>query len=207
MVQQFCSLVLNPGSPFYKDMKGRLSRTYRNELHRSDAITLEYNSRKFLPRVSRMNETALYLVSLLQPYARYAFSTLTQVYYPLTCWSSENYQRRMRRDTSEFIPGYGGLFTLEFESEKAASVFFDNLEVHKGPSLGVVVTLAQPYVQTVFARDKEWAASYGLNETIVRISVGLENEEALGKAFKRALRFADCTKHGVRSLENLDACA
>ena len=112
----------------------------------------------------------------------------------------------MRRDSPEFKPGYGGLFTLEFESEKAASVFFNNLEVHKGPSLGLVVTLAQPYVQTVFARDKEWAASYGLSETIVRISVGLESEEALGKAFKKALRFADCTKRGARSLENLDAC-
>ena len=112
----------------------------------------------------------------------------------------------MRQDSSNFKPGYGGLFTLEFESEKAASVFFNNLDVHKGPSLGVVVTLAQPYVQTVFAREKAWAASYGLNETIVRISVGLENQEALGKAFQKALRFADCTKRGVGPLEVLDAC-
>ena len=69
------------------------------------------------------------------------------------------------------------------------------------------MTLVQLYVQTVFARDKEWAASYGLSETIVRISVGLEDKETLREASKKALRFADCTKRGVCSLENLDACA
>ncbi|KAL8726528.1 MAG: hypothetical protein Q9166_006660 [cf. Caloplaca sp. 2 TL-2023] len=133
-------------------------------------------------------------------------STLTHVYYPSTCWSLANYQDRMRLDSPEFTPGYGGLFTLEFENEKAASTFFNVLEIHKGPSLGVCVTLAQPYVQTVFARDKEWAASYGLSETIVRISVGLEDEKMLGKAFKKALRFADCTKVGILMPEMDGGC-
>ena len=103
----------------------------------------------------------------------------------------------MRPVSSEFTPGYGGLFTLEFESERAASMFFNALDIHKGPSLGVNLTLAQPYVQTVFAKDKAWAASYGLDETIIRISVGLEDGKALGQAFQRALRFADCTKNGA----------
>ncbi|KAL8704245.1 MAG: hypothetical protein Q9201_002591 [Fulgogasparrea decipioides] len=173
------SIVLNPISPFYETMKDTLSRKYRNELHGADAVKLEYNSRKFLPRASRMNQTALYLVSLLQCYALTPSSTLTHVYYPSTCWSLANYQDRMRLDSPEFTPGFGGLFTLEFESETAASTFFNVLEIHKGPSLGVCVTLAQPYVQTVFARDKQWAASYGLSETIVRISVGLEDEKLL----------------------------
>ncbi|KAL8735048.1 MAG: hypothetical protein Q9181_002970 [Wetmoreana brouardii] len=138
--------VLNPVSPFYETMKGALSRTYRNELHGADAAKLEYNSRKFLPRASRMNQTALYLVSLLQYYALSPSSTLTNVYYPSTCWSLANYQDRMRLDSHEFTPGFGGLFTMEFESETAASTFFNVLEIHKGPSLGVCVTLAQPYV-------------------------------------------------------------
>ncbi|KAL9597952.1 MAG: hypothetical protein Q9179_004091 [Wetmoreana sp. 5 TL-2023] len=115
-----------------------------------------------------------------------------------------NYQDRMRLDSPEFTPGFGGLFTLEFESETAASTFFNVLEIHKGPSLGVCVTLAQPYVQTVFARDKQWAASYGLSETIVRISVGLEDEKLLGRAFRRALRFADCTKSGAPMPGNVE---
>lgn len=97
----------------------------------------------------------------------------------------------MRPATPEFTPGYGGLFIIEFESVSAARAFFDTLEVHKGPSLGAHLTLAQPYVQTVFFREKEWAASYGLKETIVRISVGLEDESALVQTFERAVKKAD----------------
>lgn len=193
----FNSIVLNPTSRFYETNKSTLSRTYRDELYCADARKLEYNSREFLPRAAKMNETALYLVSLLQRYSLSPASSLTHVYYPRTCWSLENYRSRMRHDSPEFTPGYGGLFTLEFENEKAASTFFNTLDIHKGPSLGVTVTLAQPYVQTVFARDKAWAASYGLSETIVRISVGLEDQKVLGKAFKKALKFADCTKFGL----------
>lgn len=187
-------------------MKSALLQTYRCELHGSDALKLEYNSREFLPRASKMNQTAQYLVALLQQYVLRPSSTLTHVYYPSTCWSLANYQNRMRRDTADFTPGFGGLFTLEFDNEKAASTFFNVLEIHKGPSLGVCVTLAQPYVQTVFAKDKEWAASYGLSETIVRISVGLESEKVLGKAFKKAMRFADCTKFGLPMPENIEDC-
>ena len=200
------SLVLNPNSQFYETNKGILSQTYRNELYGADARILEYNSREFLPRAAKMNETALYLVSLLQRYALSRASTLTHVYYPRTCWSLDNYRKRMRHESPDFTPGYGGLFTLEFEHEKAASTFFNTLEIHKGPSLGVTVSLAQPYVQTVFAKDKAWAASYGLSETIVRISVGLEDQKYLGKAFRKALKFADCTKAGLASFEHVDGC-
>ena len=153
-----------------------------------------------------MNETASYLVTLLERYALNPASTLTHIYYPRTCWSLENYQDRMRHDSPEFTPGYGGLFTLEFEEEKAASTFFNTLEVHKGPSLGITVTLAQPYVQTVFANDKVWAASYGLSETIVRISVGLEDQKSLARAFKKALKFADCTKDAPARFDYIDCC-
>ncbi|KAL8832605.1 MAG: hypothetical protein Q9191_000174 [Dirinaria sp. TL-2023a] len=200
------SIVLNPASPFYTTMKRTLSLTYRNELYAADAVKLESNSRKFLQRASKMNQNASYLVSLLQKQALSPSSVLKHVYYPLTCWSLPNYREMMRPVSPEFTPGYGGLFTLEFESEKSASTFFNALDLHKGPSLGANITLAQPYVQTVFARDKAWAASYGLDETIIRISAGLEDEKVLGKAFQKALRLADCTKIGALRHGNYDGC-
>lgn len=100
----------------------------------------------------------------------------------------------MRPPTADFTPGYGGLFTIEFESVSAATSFFNALDVHKGPSLGANVTLAQPYVQTVFTKEKTWAKKYGLNETIVRISVGLEDEKALRRTFLAAVDRADETR-------------
>ncbi|KAF2623212.1 cystathionine gamma-synthase [Macroventuria anomochaeta] len=190
------SIILNPSSPFYALLKQSLDSTYVNELFGADSRVLEYNSRKFLARAAIMNRNAQHLVSVLGSFAGTSSSTLTHIYYPSTCWSRENYEARMRTATAEFVSGYGGLFTLEFESVVAAATFFDALNVHKGPSLGAHVTLAQPYVQTVFMREKEWAASYGLSESIVRISVGLEDEQALGDEFTRALRLANRFKAG-----------
>lgn len=188
------SVILNPSSPWYAPLKKSLEKTYVNELFGADSRVIEYNSRDFLSVAATMNRNAQHLVSLLNPIAGTSSSTLLRVYYPSTCWSRTNYEARMRKVTPGFTAGYGGLFTLEFDTVEAASTFFDTLNVHKGPSLGAHVTLAQPYVQTVFSQEKEWAASYGLKESIVRISVGLENEYALGHEFIRALRVADRLK-------------
>ncbi len=99
----------------------------------------------------------------------------------------------MRQQTPDFAPGYGGVFTLEFASVKAAAAFFDASNVHKGPSLGANLTLMQPYVQTVFFKEKEWAAQNGVKETIVRISVGLEDPLLLLETFQAAMLEADRT--------------
>ena len=50
------------------------------------------------------------------------------------------------------------------------------------------MTLLQPYVQTVFCKENAWAARHGLKETIIRVSVGLEAQEALLKAFQEAVQ-------------------
>ena len=79
---------------------------------------------------------------------------------------------------------------MQFENVEVASVFFNALNVHKGPSLGANITLVQPYVQTVFHKQKAWAVSCGLHESIVRVFVGLEDKEALLAAFTDALKVA-----------------
>ncbi|RMZ76857.1 hypothetical protein DV738_g4734, partial [Chaetothyriales sp. CBS 135597] len=191
------SVVLNPSSPLYQDLKQIFSDNYVPELHPHDAAVLEYNSRQFLPRIDKMNSNAYQLVTLLSSYAAQPNSVITKVFHPSILPSRTNYDPHLRKSSAEMVPGHGGLFTIEFESEKAASTFFNHLDLHKGPSLGACVTLAQPYVQTVFALEKEWAAYYGLSETIVRISVGLEDPQALTRAFRKAFSKANWTKLGV----------
>lgn len=182
------SVALNPASRYYSRLQAIFSKRYTNHLYGRDAIKLEANSRGYLPRVAKMNANAESLVALLEPFTNDPAYPLQRVYYPSTCdWSVKNYQARMRSTTPEFVPGYGGLFTLEFDSVRSSSAFFDALHVFKGPSLGAEITLAQPYVQTVFAKEKEWAARYGLSETIVRISVGIEDTAALEKVFLDAI--------------------
>ena len=187
------SIVINPASRFHAELKSRFKSSWRttNGLYAGDLIQLEKNSRDFLPRTAQANATASYLVDYLHPKIANLRSTITAVYYPKICWSVKNYRARMRPPKEEFAPGYGGLFTIEFESIKAARTFFDHLNVHKGPSLGANMTLAQPYTQTVFWKEQAWAAKYGLMKTIVRISVGYEESAALLSAFKYAIEKAD----------------
>lgn len=177
--------------PFYQQLKRLFQKGYLNELYVDDAVQLELNSRDFLSRAVHVNTTTQLLVNFLQGLKSKPRSSITAVYYPSLCWSVENYRAQMRASTDDFTPGFGGLFTIEFESVEKASVFFDNAAVHKGPSLGANMTLLQPYVQTVFYQEKEWAARYGLKETIVRVSVGLEDPRMLLMIFRDAMLKTD----------------
>lgn len=96
--------------------------------------------------------------------------------------------------STDFNPWFGSLFTMQFEDVKFAEIFFDTLDVHKGPSLGATFTLAQPYVQTVFHDKIAWAGECGLHESLVRVSVGLEDKESLWTAFETALAKANQAK-------------
>ncbi|KAL8706069.1 MAG: hypothetical protein Q9201_000834 [Fulgogasparrea decipioides] len=201
------SVVLNPSSPLYPVLKPLFQSSYRNELYLADALQLERNSRDFLRRTAQVNMTTLALVNFFQNLVSDASSHVTAVYHPSTCWSIENYRNRMRPRTKDFEPGYGGVFTLEFSSVTAARIFFDASKLHKGPSLGANVTLLQPYVQTVFYKEKDWAARHGLKESIIRVSVGLEDQEALLNAFKEPMHVLEATlgkRASSAKLRNVD---
>ncbi|KAL8730729.1 MAG: hypothetical protein Q9181_004567 [Wetmoreana brouardii] len=187
------SVVLNPSSSLYPVLKPLFQSSYRNELYLADALQLERNSRDFIRRTAQVNKTTLALVNFFQKLVSDPSSHVTAVYHPSTCWSIENYRKRMRPRTKDFEPGYGGVYTLEFSSVTAARIFFDASKLHKGPSLGANVTLLQPYVQTVFYKEKDWAARHGLKESIVRVSVGLEDQEALLDAFEEATQVLEAT--------------
>ncbi|KAK8050863.1 cystathionine gamma-synthase [Apiospora rasikravindrae] len=158
-------------------------------LYHRDAQQIEHNSRNYLSRMSRMNRNAARLVDMLTPLAG-PDRALKCIYYPR---DDPHYRGRMRQQTlgDGFVPGYGGLFTLVFASVGLARAFFDALDVCKGSSLGAEMTLAQPYVQTVFPRKKEWAAQYGLDEAIVRCSMGVEDVDVLKRVFGLAMEAAE----------------
>lgn len=189
--------------PFYSSLKTLLDGSYINTMFREDAAQLEENSRDLLHRTSKLNSTSSYLVRSLQPLVNDPSSVITNIYYPEIDPATSNYRAHLRRETDDFTPGFGGLFTLQFEDVHLASIFFNALNVHKGPSLGASVTLSQPYVQTVFHKQKEWAGQCGLHESIVRVSVGLEDKRALFAAFRVALAEADQVK-AARAMDGLE---
>lgn len=64
---------------------------------------------------------------------------------------------------------------------------FDALETAKGPSLGTNFTLCCPYTLLAHYGELEWAAQFGVDSHLIRISVGLEETEELVGVFERAL--------------------
>ena len=45
---------------------------------------------------------------------------------------------------------------------EAAAAFFDDLGLHKGPPLGCSMALAQPYVQTMYQKERQRVGGQGL---------------------------------------------
>nr|VWP00441.1 STE/STE11/CDC15 protein kinase [Ganoderma boninense] len=70
--------------------------------------------------------------------------------------------------------------------------FFDDaLPCMKGPSLGTNFTLACPYTILAHYAELDWAAGWGVEAGLVRVSVGLEERAALLRGFGAALEAAE----------------
>jgi len=87
--------------------------------------------------------------------------------------------------------GYGGLLSVIFHNDDDAVVFYDTIETAKGPSLGTNFTLTSPYTILAHYTEMEWAAQFGVEKGLVRISVGLEEKETLVGIFEKALEVID----------------
>lgn len=185
--------MLSPTSKHYATLKKALQEQYEDIYFSEDAIYMERNSRDFRPRIQTINRNAslicTYLHSLTSPSS--PSSSVKKVYYPKYSDTKGNYDARLRKEADHSEPGYGGLFSVTFRSLAASSAFFDALPSHKGPSLGTNFTLACPYTVLAHYLELEWAAGWGVEEGLVRVSVGLEGEEVLKGWFEKAVEAGD----------------
>lgn len=171
------SMILNPNSRFYRQMKSYLEEHYEDNLFAEDAIYLERNSRDFITRNARVNHNASTIAALLLSHPR-----VKQVNYPQHSPTRQFYDACRLPDG-----GYGGLLSATFHSIPDAQAFYDHLDVQKGPSLGTNFTLASPFVLLAHYKELDWAAEFGCEESLVRFSVGLEESESLRGVFQFAL--------------------
>ena len=58
-------------------------------------------------------------------------------------------------------------------------MFYDALQLAKGPSLGTNFTLCCPYTLLAHFTELPWAADYGVSSRLIRVSVGLENAKVM----------------------------
>ena len=170
------ALTLNPRSPHYAHFHAAMQaeQTAHDLLWAEDAIVLEQNSRDFPERVRRMNLNTEALIHFLK-----AHPAVEQVWYP----ESPAVFGRMARSGG----GRGCLFSFLLRDEAAASCFYDQLKVSKGPSLGTNFSLCCPYTLLAHYQELDWAAGCGVPRHLLRVSVGLEDAGELIARFAAAL--------------------
>ncbi|RAL08422.1 cystathionine gamma-synthase [Aspergillus homomorphus CBS 101889] len=172
------SAVLNPHGHYYHSLRETYAREYEDNVWAEDVVFLERNSRDFASRIEKINRTTEVVAELLLNSPR-----VKNVYYPKFNPSQPLYEAFRTQNG-----GYGGLFSVTFHSTAEATAFFDQLEVHKGPSLGTNFTLSCPYTLLAHYGELEWANSFGIEFGLVRISVGLEEESDLCNRIQQALK-------------------
>jgi O-acetylhomoserine (thiol)-lyase len=89
----------------------------------------------------------------------------------------------------ELFARYGGLMSIELDESIDCLAFLNKLKlVVKSSNLGDTRTLAIPVAQTIFFElGAERRAEMGIPETMIRLSVGIEDLEDLLEDFKTAL--------------------
>lgn len=175
------SAILNPEGRYYDALKATLREEYEDTYWPEDVIFMERNSRDFDSRVERINANAEAICDVLQSHP-----LVKRVYYPKYNPTRPNYDACRLPNG-----GYGGLLSIVFNHKEQAQAFYDAMDIAKGPSLGTNFTLCSPYVVLAHYTELPWAAQFGVDPDLVRVSVGLEETTELQDTFKKALKAAE----------------
>ena len=175
------SAIYNPRGQYYQALKKVADAEYEDNYWAEDIMFMERNSRHFVPRIEKINENAEAICDILR-----AHPLVKTVYYP-----KYNSSKVFYDDCRTPKGGYGGLLSFTFHEGRHAVAFYDRIETAKGPSLGTNFTLTSPYVILAHYLELDWAAQFGVPSDLIRISVGLEDEDDLKRRFATALKAAE----------------
>ncbi|KAF4594930.1 Cys/Met metabolism, pyridoxal phosphate-dependent enzyme [Ophiocordyceps camponoti-floridani] len=175
------SVVVGPRCRNRDSLREALSDLYEDTYFPLDVIVMNTNSVGFESRVQLASRNAEKVVDRLRHHR-----LVETVYYPRGSPTQHLYDDFRRPGA-----GYGYLLSIEFVEPAAATAFFDALDVAKGPSLGTNFTICCAYTLLAHASELDWAAGYGVREHLVRISVGIEEEESLLALVEVALAAAE----------------
>lgn len=188
------SVVLNPLSPHYGTLSSLFASKHHNELFSPEAEAMLSNSQDFFARTQLLNRNARAMANFLHESMSDPASPVVNVQYPSLLPSKANYDALMRKPSPEVPePGYGCMFTVDFESINTAAAFYDSCGFYSSPHLGAHVTLMLPYNMFIFTKKAEEAAymrTLGVKGESVRIAAGLEDEKDLVDTVQHALKAA-----------------
>ncbi|KAK0736625.1 pyridoxal phosphate-dependent transferase [Apiosordaria backusii] len=176
------SLGLNPKSTLYPMLKRGLYNRHQQDKdvwYWEDVLVMAENCDNFKERVEVASENALAVVELLQ-----ANTVVKEVFYP-SLGNTTRYDAYKRHGA-----GYGFLLSITLNTHEEAVAFYNRLNVAKGPSLGTNFTLCCAYTLLAHYNELDRAAQFGVEEYLVRISVGVEERDWLLERVRGALEAA-----------------
>ncbi|KAK4178042.1 putative cystathionine gamma-synthase [Triangularia setosa] len=176
------SLGLNPKSTLYTSLQMDLYSRHqqqKNVWYWEDVLVMAQNCHDFVRRVEAASENALAVVELLEE-----SPMVKKVFYP-SLGDSTGYNAYKRPGA-----GYGFLLSITFNTKEEAMAFYDGLDVAKGPSLGTNFTLCCAYTLLAHYNELDRAAQFGVEQYLVRISVGVEERGWLLERTRGALKAA-----------------
>ncbi len=170
------SVVISPYSKWKNELAEIIPNVALSTLSDSDAIELEITSRDIIYRLKKLNNACLRLKEKLE-----TKKEISKVRYPNDC---KNFNSLLKPGG-----GYGCLLSFELKGglEESKRVY-DGLRVCKGPSLGTNFTLVCPYVLLAHYKELQWAEECGVSSHLLRVSVGLENQDELWQRFDSVIK-------------------
>jgi len=180
------SLVLNSqrlgDTTMHARLHARLLRDYEPLLWREDAAALLAASADLEARAACSNANAMRLIGALA-----AHDAIGRIYHPST-EARELYEPWRRAGVADGAgEGYGALFSLALRRPEHAHLFYDRLDAAKGPGFGSNFTLVCPYTMIAHFNELQWAATYGVEKSLIRCWAGLEDADDLVATFEAAL--------------------
>lgn len=130
-------------------------------------------------RVAQQNRTGLKVAEFLEEHPK-----VKKVYYPGL--PSHSYHDLAK----ELFSGYGGLVTFIIDgTPEQTSAVIDKVQLARiGPSLGGVETLIeQPYIMSYYRLTKEQRQAVGIDDSMIRLAVGIEDTDDLIADLRQAL--------------------
>ncbi len=164
------AVVLRPDLPGRDGIRDSLiAAEQASPLFARDATVLEINSRHYRERVEASNENAASVVECLQNLPQ-----VERIWYPTL--ETPDFYDAVRYPEG----GTGALISFVLKGgEPAAKAFYDRIALSKGPSLGTDFSLLCPYTLLAHYGELPWAEARGVRRDLLRLSVGLEDEEDL----------------------------
>lgn len=171
------ALAVNPESPHYGDLVLRTSSFYQPPYGRDLARLAE--QMKGAPKaVAQMDANARLLADYLK-----AHPAVKKVHY---AGYSPHFE-----EVAKSAGSGGGMITIELNGD--IDLFYDALEVIKGPSFGTRFTLVCPFIYLAHydlvttPEGRDFLRSIHIDPELIRISVGIEPYDEIEAAFAEAL--------------------